>query len=263
MTKAYTKSFKAQIIKRLFQAISPDLSYLQFQHISQYHYKRSNIFKDRVDRYSGNDLVKGDVDGTLLQFSDLHSEYMTKDSKGNKSWHTTFKGLFMTAEFNKHFNGKTIILPDRAEQIFGSLIGNWMQSNNFSQRELVKMDDPEFEKHFVVYGTDQIEARYLLTHSMMQRLLNLHKRTKGNLSVSFIGGQIYIAINNGRDHFEPTVFKSLLKYKLVMEYINTINLAVGIVDELKLNERLWSKQERTDIDEILHTHDAQFGHEHL
>ncbi|RLA71385.1 MAG: Galanin [Epsilonproteobacteria bacterium] len=263
MSKDYIKSFKTEIIKRLIHAISENLSYMQFQHISQYHYKRSNIFKDRIDRYNGNDLVKGDFNDTLLQFSDLHSEYVTKDSKGNKHWHTTFKGLFITAEFNKHFDGKTIILPDQAEQMFGSLIGGWLQSNNFSQRELIKMDNPEFEKHFVVYGTDQIEARYLLTHSMMERLLNLHKRTKGNLYISFIGGQIYIAINNGHDHFEPTVFKSLLKYKLVMEYVNTLNLAIGIVEELKLNEKLWSKQKRSDMDEVLHTHDALFGHEHL
>jgi len=27
-----------------------------------------------------------------------------------------------------------------------------------------------------------------------------------------------------------------------MEYVQTLHLAIGIIDELKLNEKLWSKQ---------------------
>lgn len=263
LTKDFTKRFKSKIIKRLIEAIDPRMKYFQFLTVSQYHYKRSNLFKERVDRFSGNDLVKGDIDGTLVQFSDLHTEYKTKDSKNNETWHTIFKGLFITAEFNKHFNGKTIILPDQAEKLFGSLIGSWLQSNNFSQRELIKLDNPEFEKNFVVYGTDQIEARYLLTHSMMQRLLQLKKRSGKDTYISFIGGQIYIAIAYNKDLFEPTVFSSLLEYKQVMEYITTLQTAIGIVEELKLNEKLWSKDSRSSVDNVLHTHDALFPHQHL
>ena len=263
LTKDFTKRFKSKIIKRLIEAISPQMKYFQFLTVSQYHYKRSNLFKENIDRFSGNDLVKGDIDGTLIQFSDLHTEYKTKDSKGNETWHTVFKGLFITAEFNKHFNGKTTVLPDQAEKLFGSLIGGWLQSNNLSQRDLIKLDDPEFEKNFVVYGTDQIEARYLLTHTMMQRLLQLKKRSGKDIYVSFIGGQIYIAIAYNKDLFEPTVFSSLLEYKQVMEYITTLQTAIGIVEELKLNEKLWSKETRSSVDSVLHTHDALFPHQHL
>ena len=131
---------------------------------------------------------------------------------------------------------------DKAEKTFGRLVGSWLQKHNMAQEKLIKMDDPLFEKHFVVYGTRQIEARYILTHTMMQRLLDFKKRSSVPLYVSFINNQIYLALTYNKDLFEPTVFSSLLQYKLVKEYISTLQLAIGIIEELKLNERLWSKQ---------------------
>ncbi|MCJ7766350.1 MAG: DUF3137 domain-containing protein, partial [Thiovulaceae bacterium] len=157
------------------------------------------------------------------------------------SWQTTFQGLFIVAEFNKHFKGNTVVLPDTAESTFGSFIGNWIQSNNYTRSDLIKMDDPSFEKEFVVYGTNQIEAHYILTHAMMERLVQLRKRAGEKVSVSFHGTHIYIAIDYREDLFEPKLFSSLLDYRGTMAYIQTLHLATSIIKELKLNERLWSK----------------------
>lgn len=240
MTRDYTGNFKIKIIKPLIRAIENDLIYTPLNCIPQTLFTRSKIFRHRIDRYNGNDLVTGHIDGVPLRFSDIHAEYRTQDSKGRTSWHTIFHGLFIVAEFNKHFKGKTIILPDQAEKMFGALIGRWLQSKNITREALVKMDDPAFEQAFVVYGSDQIEARYILTHAMMKRLLDFKKRSKEDVFISFVGSHIHIAVSGG-DRFEPTVFKSLLSYKQAMEYIATLNLAIGIVEDLKLNERLWSK----------------------
>jgi hypothetical protein len=148
----------------------------------------------------------------------------------------------LVSEFNKNFKSKTVILPDQAEKNFGSLIGGWLQSINFSRDDLIRMDDPEFEKHFVVYGSDQIEARYILTHSMMERLLEFQKKISHPLFVSFVHNHIHVGIATGKDLFEPAVFTSLLDYKRVMEYVNTLRNTIGIIEELKLNEKLWSKE---------------------
>jgi hypothetical protein len=241
MIKDYAAGFKYKVIRPLIEAIEKELRYSPDAHIPRTLFERSRIFDRRIDRFRGNDLVKGSIDFIPLQFSDLHAEYKTKDSKGRTTWHTIFRGLFIVAEFNKNFKGHTVILPDSAEKLFGSFIGGWLQSNNFSRSELVKLDDPAFEKAFVVYGSDQIEARYLLTHTMMRRLLELKKKSGQKLYVSFSGDHIYLAIGYNRDLFEPSVFHSLLDYKQAMDYIQTLKMAIGIVEELKLNNKLWSK----------------------
>jgi hypothetical protein len=242
MTSGYAKNFKERIITPMVGAIDSHLLYNPNFMVSQHLFERSELFKHSIDRYSGNDYVKGSIDGVPLEFSDVHVEYQTRDSKGRTQWHTLFRGLFLVAEFNKHFKAKTVVLPDQAEKSFGSLIGGWLQSINFTHKGLVRMDDPEFEKHFVVYGSDQIEARYILSHSMMKRILDFQRRVSHPLFISFVHSHIHVGIGTGKDLFEPAVFTSLLDYKQAMEYVSTLQNTIGLVEELKLNEKLWSKE---------------------
>ena len=242
LIKDYTTEFKDKIIEPLIHAIDNKLIYFKDSHISQTYFERSELFKQSTDRISGNDYVDGEIDGVSIKFSDLHVEKRHKNSKGNDNWETVFKGLFIVSEFNKEFKGKTTILPDTAQKTFGNLVGNWLQSNNFTREELVKLDDIEFEKEFVVYSDDQIEARYILSHSLMKRLLIFQKKSKYPVYISLRGESIYMAIYYNKDLFEPAVFHSLLNYKIAMEYVKTLHLAISIVEELKLNQKLWSKR---------------------
>jgi len=146
------------------------------------------------------------------------------------------------ADFPKHFSGHTVVLPDFAQRTFGSLIGQFLQSANFSRAQLVKLDNPEFEKFFVVYATDQIEARYILSHSMMQRIVRFRKKVGHEVSISFVEGEVYIAVHYNKDTLEPAIYESLLNYKVAKEYIETLYFALGVVFELQLNKKLWSKR---------------------
>lgn len=241
LIKDYTREFKNQIISPLITALDKNLNYFRDSHVPSELLTRSKIFTTKPDRIDRNDLVKGSIEGVNIQFSDLHAQKKHKDSKGNTSWSTIFQGLFIVSEFNKNFKGRTVVLPDSAQSTFGNLVGNWLQSNNMNRNELVKMDSVAFEKAFVVYSSDQIEARYILSPLLMSKLLAFKKRSKHPLSISFTGGNIFMAIAYNKDLFEPSVFHSLLKYKIAMEYVQTLHLAIGIVEELKLNQKLWSK----------------------
>jgi len=238
----YSSDFKQKVIAPLIHEIDENLDYLPDLHLPVANFNRSKLFKTRPDRVNGNDYVRGKIDNIDIAFSDFHAEKRHKDSKGRESWETIFQGLFIVSDFHKNFYGETVILPDSAQSMFGDLIGSWLQANNFSRNQLVKMDSPAFEKEFVVYGSDQVEARYILTPTLMQKLLNYKKRSKHPLYVSFIRGKIYMAIEYNDDMFEPAVFRSLLNYKIAMEYVATLHLAIGIVEELKLNQKLWSKK---------------------
>lgn len=155
---------------------------------------------------------------------------------------TYHRGLFLVTEFNKHFKAKTVIFPDLAKKTFGNLIGGWLQSMNMSRGKVIQLNDPLLEKHFVVYGNDPIEARYILSNSMMKRILDFQKKISHPLFISFVHNHIHVGIGTGKDLFEPAVFTSLLDYKQAMEYVNTLQNTIGLVEELKLNEKLWSKE---------------------
>ena len=242
MIKGFASSFKFSVIEPLIKEIDSSLSYAPLATIQEESFIKSGIFTQKIARYSGHDYVSGSIDEVAIAFSDIHVEEEHKDSRGRNYFSTIFQGLFLITSFNKHFSNSTIILPDKAQNLFGSLVGNWLQENNYNRAQLIKMDDPEFEKEFVVYGDNQIESRYILSHSMMQRLLELRKKVGKPIYISFQNAQMYLAIAYGKDLFEPSVFESLLHYKVAFEYIKTLQSAMAIVNELKLNEKLWSKQ---------------------
>ena len=52
-----------------------------------------------------------------------------------------------------------------------------------------------FSKIFEAYGTDQVETRYLLTPTFMQRLVDLEQSVDGKkIRFAFTGGQLLIAV---------------------------------------------------------------------
>lgn len=242
LTKNYKKQFKADIIQRIIKFIDANLNYVKDGFIPQAMFIASDIFKRRPDRYRGDDLVNGTIEKTPIEFSEIHAQYKTetRDSKGHRrtQWHTIFKGIFFVAGFNKKFKGSTIVLPDTAEKLFGH-IGSMFQSWNMTRDQLIKMDDPEFERLFVVYGSDQIESRYVLSTSLMKRIVDFKKKTGNQIFLSFIQSKVVLAISYRKNLFEPRVFRTLLSFEPIQEYFEDLQLAIGIVGDLNLNTRIW------------------------
>jgi len=241
LIKDYIAAFKESVIAPLITALDKNLTYLPDTHVPHHLFTGSKIFTQHPDKLEGNDYVHGKIDDVNIQFSDIYAQTKHKDNRGKTHYQTLFQGLFIVADFHKNFKGSTIVLPDSAQKTFGNLVGHWLQSHNINRGELVKMDDVAFEKKFVVYADDQIEARYILSNDLMQKLLTFQEHSKYPVSLSFVGGNIFLAIDYNKDLFEPSIFHSLLKYKIALEYISTLHLAISIVEELKLNQKLWSK----------------------
>jgi hypothetical protein len=241
LTSGYNKEFKERIISPIINTINQNLSYSQDFFVSQSLFERSDLFTHSIDRYKGNDHVQGAIDGVDIEFSNIHAQYKTRDSKGREHYQTLFHGIFFVAKFNKNFKSKIVVLPDIAQKTLGSFIGGWLQSNNFSRDKMIKMDNPEFEKQFVVYGSDPIETNYILSHSIMQRILDFQKKISYPIFISFVHNYIHIAIDTKKDLFMPNIFKSLLDFDQTANYINSIRNVILLVEELKLNEKLWGK----------------------
>ena len=131
-------------------------------------------------------MVSGKADKTSFYFAEVHAEYKTETTTKNGTqthWHNIFKGILFTADFNKNFNGVTVVRP----KDFGSSMGAWFSKNLFSfgSKNLIQLENIDFEKTFVTYGADQVEARYILTPSMMERILALNKQSKDTVSFIF------------------------------------------------------------------------------
>jgi hypothetical protein len=125
--------------------------------------------------------------------------------------------------------------------MFGGF-GKMLQSWNIGRPDLVKLEDPEFEREFVVYGNDQIEARYILSTSLMRRILDFKQKTGTKIYLSFTGSKVYVAVPINRNMFEPKYFSSISDFSPILDYYRDLEFSVGIVEDLNLNTRIWTKE---------------------
>lgn len=240
VTKGFRGVFKAAVIARLVRFLDEDLQYSPNQGLPQSVFEQASLFKQRIDRYTSEDQVVGKVGATETTFSEVHAQYKTRDGKGHTQWHTIFQGILFVGDFNKDFRGRTVVLPDTAERLLGGL-GQRLQSWTPGRDDLVRLEDPEFEREFVVYGSDQIEARYVLSTSLMERILQFKRKTGKRICLSFVGSKVFVALPYTKNLFEPRLFSTLLDFGTVAQYFEDLQLAMGIVEDLNLNTRIWSK----------------------
>lgn len=97
-----------------------------------------------------------------------------------------------------------------------------------------------FEKQFEVYSNNQVEARYLLTTSFMERLLRLSDLLGSNhIQCSFYDDKLLLMVPSSYNRFETS---SIYVPATFVGDINTIlsemKLIFEIIDILKLNQRI-------------------------
>lgn len=232
----YAKNYKEDVIRPIIAEFNPDLKYYPLKHIDKDIIIKSLLFPKYACFYA-SDLIEGTIHNTNVNFCYLNA--FTKDSEDKKT--PIFNGLCIVIDFNKNFKGQTVVCTDVAENIIGNLLGSWIQSNRGRFGELVKLDNIDFEKKFVVYSTDQIEARFLLSHSLMKRLIDFNKKLgfSNFLELSFINNQLIILISQDKILFSPPIFSTFLDYTNIIEYIDNLNLVKELLEDLDLDYNIY------------------------
>ncbi|MBK7441553.1 MAG: DUF3137 domain-containing protein [Bacteroidetes bacterium] len=237
----FKAEYKKVVIGKLIQFVAPDLVFTPNLFIPQSQYNTSKIFLSSPDIYKGEDLVEGKIDKTQVKFCELHTQDRQTDSKGRTHYVTIFKGLFFIADFNKNFAGQTYVLSDFGERFLGGF-GKMLQNLSVGRPDVVRLEDVEFEKQFVVYSTDEVEARYILSPSFMEQIMAFKNKTNAKIQFSFVGNNIYMAMPMKENLFEPSLRKTVMNFEDIKSYYSQLQFCVSIVDALNLNTRVWTKQ---------------------
>jgi hypothetical protein len=243
ISKNYRQNFKNKIISKIAGFVDKNLVYTPEGTVSREEFTNSGIFQKYCNNYHGEDHFKGEMGKTAFEFSEVVGKHVTSTGTGSNKkqhQHLVFRGIFFVADFNKNFNGYTVVLPDTAERMLGKF-GQSLQSMS-SRGQLIKLEDPEFEKEFCVYSDDQVEARYILSTSLMKRIVEFKRKWDTKIYLSFRDSKVYIAISMNKNLFETRLFKTVQDYNFIEENIQFLILITGIVNDLNLNTRIWTKQ---------------------
>ena len=185
------------------------------------------------DKEASEDEIIGTYKDVEIDFFETELKRRRRDSKGRTSYSTVFDGVFITLSMNKNFSGHTMVRRD------AGAIGNWFK-DKFSKLERVELEDPIFEKKFQVYSSDQVEARYLLTTSFMERLLDLGDAFDSNkLECSFYENRLLIKIDVTENLFEPgSIFEPEDFIDDAKTVLADMHQIFRVIDTLKLDQNI-------------------------
>jgi len=227
----YVGEYKSKIFPKIFAYFGEDYEFDPDGEIPV-NLLAPSLIVPGCDYVDMEDHVKGTYKGVTLEIVEASLAKRRGHGKHSRV-KEVFRGIFILLSVHKEFAGTTIVVSDQG--VLGNLL-----SGRFKRRSLenVKLEDPVFEKLFEVYSTDQIEARYLLTVTFMERLLELAAVYTGKVQCSFYQHGLLIRIETKKSYFETGPIYQSVEENIVRDIrtvVAEMALIFQIVDTLKLD----------------------------
>ena len=195
--------------------------------------------------YESDDYIRARYKGVLFQRADvciqMRTQHTTTDGQGHTTTHTQittyFKGLWMIFDFNKNFS-TTLHVADRRFSYYAKTLGMLVGR---AKMKKIEMEDIHFNKEYRIYGDSQHEAYYILTPAMMENIRLLNEQTAGHLLLCFTEGKLHVAVNNGKNDFEPPLFGKFDFEKERQKVQEGISCITRFVDGFSLDRNIFKQ----------------------
>lgn len=174
--------------------------------------KIGNIFKSE-------DYLSGSYKGVKFRQADVTIRHET-GSGDDRQVTTYFEGRM----FEFKFDGKSV----QNVKVFSNLYKSWLNLRG----ENVDLENVQFNKTFDVYTPEPLDAFYILTPQMMERITRLHRRYN-NIGFRFGDGRLCVAIN-GPDSFDGDYKKKISYPEEYARVKGEVQVIIDIIEMIGL-----------------------------
>lgn len=232
--KEYSTCYKNLLVRSALQNTFDDYKFYPSLGIGQNEIRFTNMMQ-LGNRYKSEDYIKGVYKGVPFEQSDVLIQNVTSTGKTTTTV-TYFMGRWMIFQFNKDFRCD---LQVREKGFSYSKRKNGLFAADDEKLHKIEFEDIDFNNKFSVYGQNQAEAFYLLTPQIMEAMRELQEKTNGRIMFCFVHNKLHVAVNDGKDSFNPPVFKNLDIREECLQINNEINLITRFVDLLNLDKTIY------------------------
>ena len=215
-SRMYNDVFKEKVIEKIFKNFLKDADYIPKKQMPQAIY-REGKYDGYYNRYYSDDYVEGTIDDKYLikmaEITTEHEETRT-DSDGHTHTETTtiFSGLFAKINIGKSINNELRI----------------KQNGTFLKKNRLEMDSDEFEKCFDVISTNQIIGMQILTHDIMDMLVDFRNQLKMPLDILIRDDIMYVRLHVGK-MFEAKFNKdAVIDKQSAKKYFDIVNFIYSL-----------------------------------
>lgn len=193
------------------------------------------------DSYHSSNFVSGKYKDIKVMMSDVHIQDEHEDSEGNTSYVTIFLGQWMIFDFNKNFKSNVQIWE---KKVFGGISRRWKSS-----LKKVELEDIEFNKKFKVLSENELDAFYIITPKLMERVKAVEAAINGTIMLVFYNNQLHVAVYNNKTTFNVNIHKTINFEEFARESLKDLDAIIKFVDILDLDNDLFKVGEVNKIEE--------------
>ena len=182
------------------------------------------------DKSINEDNIRGEYKSVNIDLFETVLERARKSKNGGTYYDKVFRGIIIDLTFNKALKGTTIIRKD------SGIIGNLFHEK-LSNLKDIKLEDPKFNKIFQVYSDDEVEARYVLSVSFMERLKELSEAFGSKVvQCCFYQEKVVFVVPIKKNMFEPgSIYANENFIDDAKSLLEEMDLICKIIDILRLN----------------------------
>lgn len=151
-----------------------------------------------------------------------------------------FNGTYFSASFNKQIDEQVYVIPDNVKDIF---LNKFMNYFDYAGVRVV-LENNEFERKYNVYSVDELQARYLISLRLMERINDIDKiigekkyivfKKTGKISILFSGESIKSKFEN-----KVNLLKKGEAFKFCEKIFDYFSRYIEIYKILDLENRLY------------------------
>ena len=148
-------------------------------------------FFHQAEKKKDDDTIEGIYKNLEINITETtleHEEYYGKHSRTIRD----FKGLIVKTKLNKNYKGTTLLAAK-----------NNSRSATKGKLEKVELEDVEFNKMYNIFSDNQVEVRYLLNPSFMEKIKDAGEIFKSKyIHFAIVNDLFYMFINSSVNYFE-------------------------------------------------------------
>ncbi len=220
------KNFESKIKKKIMPTVCSCFDNLTW---SETLYDGGEVFKEsgvvpNFTSESYDDIFTGSHRDVKMEV--VESEFEIGSGKNRQ---TVFKGVVIKLDMNKNFTSHTVITPDT---LFHKTPVNGLRHTT--------LEDVEFEKKFDVFTNDEVDARYLITTTFMERLKAMRTAFKADkIRCAFYGDLLLVALSTKKDLFSLcSLVKPMDDAQQYFQMYEEMVSIVKLIDHFKLDQKI-------------------------
>ena len=229
-------SFKDRLVKKtkrlkldeiLDIIYGKDIKYSATSVFPQELFDKSNFCNSSYNVYGGEDLFVADIAretpigtfSTKLVASDVQAKNVVKTENETKT-KIVFSGAIAAIKFKQPFGCKLNL--------------NCAKNTGL---ESLETESSEFNKLFSTRTNNQIQARLILSVTMMQTLIDFQKKAKCKIGLSFSDEFLFVNLN--KNIFEFAKKDDKFDFELVEPVYNDLALFDALIEEVSKNRKIF------------------------